>query len=139
MLRSPVNHFMMLQSWDPCVTLNPAMEIVPVWVRFPNLPKFYWPFIKHIASCMGKVISPGDESSYAASGTPRICILTSSKDKLPGVMDLQHFSGEGTISQVITYDGLPNQCRRCLGFGHWAKQCHLNSKGRGYKKPMHNG
>ena len=47
---------------------------------------------------------------------------------------LPHFGDTGTITEAIAYEGLSKQCKRCFGFGYFAKQCPKTLK-RDQAKP----
>ena len=105
-----------LDSYHTCVAV------------FPNLRKEWVPFVHLIAGTIGTVLETYDkprqnDDKYMGATSTKLLISKStnlpSNILLPNLLD----SRQESYSQRILYRGLPNQCFRCFGFGHLAKNC----------------
>lgn len=98
----------------------------PIWIQMLGLNRYLRQeeFLRKLASQLGEVILVEDTESYKGkTAGPRIRALVQDPTSLPPFITL--IGTDGSIKQKIKvlYTGLPNQCNRCRGIGHYAKEC----------------
>lgn len=98
----------------------------PVWIQLVGLNRYLRQkeFLKELASQIGEVILIEDSDTYKGkTAGPRIRTLVQDPSALPSSLTL--IGTDGVVKQKIKvlYNGLQNQCNRCRGFGHYARDC----------------
>lgn len=115
--------------WSPQFTsdsLEATRELRhPIWMQLTGLNRILRQeeFLKALAGQIGEVILIENSDSYKGkTAGPRIRILVQDLASLPSTVT---FLGPEGVSQKIKviYSGLQNQCNRCRGFGHYARDC----------------
>ena len=94
----------------------------------PNLRKEWISFVALIIATIGTVLEVYDTPRKIGDkmlGALSAKLMISKDTVLPSHILLPNLlnSRQPSYSQKIMYRGLPNQCFRCLGFGHLAKHC----------------
>jgi hypothetical protein len=109
-------------------------------VQFPNLHEQFrnTKALTIMASKIGEVLEIELEDSYIKRPAgPMITVETHDISKLAGYIRIPSMAEGATTKdttlQRILYSGLPNQCRKCRRFGHFARTCTMT------KIPIWNG
>ena len=94
----------------------------------PNLHKEWISSVAFIAAMIGTVLEVYDAPRKIGDkmvGAVSAKLLISKDTVLPSHILLPNLldSRKPSYSHKVMYRGLPNQCFRCLGFGHLAKHC----------------
>ncbi|KAL0388959.1 UNVERIFIED_CONTAM: hypothetical protein Sradi_2777700 [Sesamum radiatum] len=116
--------------------LHPDQEssIVPVWVRFPDLPAhlFRKDALHTIAKFVGVPLQIADSTfSRSMLSRARVCIEIDLLKPLVNEIDLQ-INGT-TFVQKVEYEQLPPYCLLCKHVGHHELECY--TKGSAPKPP----
>ncbi|KAL0447058.1 UNVERIFIED_CONTAM: hypothetical protein Slati_1833700 [Sesamum latifolium] len=115
---------MRIFKWSP--EFNPKIEssIVPVWIRFPELPVhlFQKKALFGIASLIG---SPLKIDEATADGirlsVARVCVEIDLMNPQPSSIWV---GTEGRYyAQTVTYERIPKYCSHCRHLGHGMEQC----------------
>ncbi|XP_056685900.1 uncharacterized protein [Spinacia oleracea] len=96
------------------------LRIVPVWVRFPNLPLCCWgsDSLSRIGSLIGVPLFADDcTSKQLRILFARLLIEVDVTKDLPKEVLIQDHS-RVTIKQKVEYDWLPPFCKACNSVGH---------------------
>ncbi|XP_075112274.1 uncharacterized protein LOC142182167 [Nicotiana tabacum] len=97
-----------------------VLQIIPIWVRLPNLPLNCWgaKSLSRINSILGVPLYADafttqlDRISYA-----RVLIEVDVTKELPKVMKVTYPNGRVFV-QEMTYDWVPVVCTTCMQVGH---------------------
>ena len=99
------------------------MHIVPVWVKFPNLPLKCWSLkcLSKIASVLGKPIQ-SDMLTFSMSrlSYTRVLVEVNLLSNLP--CSIEVILPNGSLLQVV-YETLPRFCKHCRTLGHITSTC----------------
>ncbi|XP_075085157.1 uncharacterized protein LOC142168375 [Nicotiana tabacum] len=115
------NHPMIMKAWSADFNLHDEVwKIIPLWVRFPNLPLNCWSM--KALSKLGSALRNPVYADECTTGSIRISyarmVIEMDVNKLlPRTVKLQDLNGK-TIQQEITYDWEPSFCAKCLKIGH---------------------
>lgn len=120
----------LLKRWDPL--FDPEREQLgagPIWVRLSGLPMQFWTpqVFKRIGYALGTYLEHGQSYERTRIMTmERILVHLDTKVGLEENITLhhKHFS----CKQLLDYEGVPFQCRRCHKVGHLYKYCPLLSR-----------
>nr|XP_009759342.1 PREDICTED: uncharacterized protein LOC104211900 [Nicotiana sylvestris] len=115
------NRPIIMKSWSTNFNLHDEiLKIIPLWVRFPNLPLNCWSMkaLSKLGSALGNPIYAYEctigsiRISYV-----RMLIEMDVTKPLPRTVKLQDPKGK-IIQQEITYDWEPSFCAKYLKIGH---------------------
>ncbi|OIT19716.1 hypothetical protein A4A49_59088, partial [Nicotiana attenuata] len=114
-----------LKNWSLDFVFNPeCLNVIPIWVRFPNLPVGFWSTeaLRKMASGIGKPMHTDlytaemDRISYA-----RVLVEADISHPLPN--DILLRTPVGVIHQSIEYEWQPKFCMDCIKVGHTTDEC----------------
>ncbi|XP_019242197.1 PREDICTED: uncharacterized protein LOC109222281 [Nicotiana attenuata] len=114
-----------LKNWSLDFVFNPeCLNVIPIWVRFPNLPVGFWSTeaLSKMASGIGKPMytdlytAEMDRISYA-----RVLVEADISHPLPN--DILLRTPVGVIHQSIEYEWQPKFCMDCIKVGHTTDEC----------------
>lgn len=112
----------------------------PVWIQMVELNRYLRQkeYLKELASKIGEVILIKESnSSKGKTAGPRIRTLVQDPSSLPSTIT-PIGSDRATKQEIkVLYSGLQNQCNRCRGFGHYAKDCK-QYKNQSQARPQNN-
>ncbi|KAL0293171.1 UNVERIFIED_CONTAM: hypothetical protein Sradi_6952500 [Sesamum radiatum] len=121
-------------KWSPTFIPDQESSIVPVWVRFPDLPAhlFRKDALHTIAKFVGVPLQIADSTfSRSMLSRARVCIEIDLLKPLVNEIDLQ-INGT-TFVQKVEYEQLPPYCLLCKHVGHHELECY--TKGSAPKPP----
>ncbi|KAJ6912867.1 hypothetical protein NC651_015355 [Populus alba x Populus x berolinensis] len=102
-----------------------AMHMVPVWVKFPNLPLQCWSLkcLSKIASVLGKPVQ-SDMLTHTMSrlSYARVLVEVNLLSDLPYSIDIKLPNGS-LLKQQVIYETLPRFCKQCKILGHLTSTC----------------
>jgi len=101
------------------------MHIVPVWVKFPNLPLKCWSLkcLSKITSVLGKPIqSDMLTSSMSKLSYARVLVEINLLSDLPYSIEVTLPNGS-ILHQQVVYETLPRFCKHCRTLGHITSTC----------------
>ena len=118
-----------LRVWQPGMEmLNIQLTIMPIWVKFYNIPLEYWTntCLGYIASVVGKPLHMDSlTENRSRLSFARICIEVDSSSKFPKTARLNLGNGKHTTI-IIEYPWVPHNCSHCKVFGHKISQCPVS-------------
>ncbi|MCO5560100.1 hypothetical protein L7F22_013707 [Adiantum nelumboides] len=100
---------------------DPKPTKVPVWVEFPHLPIEFYPWMKQLGSCLGRVLGQRARRGFNPKWDPLIEVDVN-KD-LKCEVPIKDLAGNVLHAQKISYKNLPNTYFQCLKQGHHIKDC----------------
>ncbi|KAG6482722.1 hypothetical protein ZIOFF_059360 [Zingiber officinale] len=123
-------------KWTPYFSYTAESSVVPVWIRFPDLPihMFSKVTLFSAASIIGKPIKI-DEATADCSrlSVARVCVEI---DLLkPKIEDFWIGIGEEKRLQRVEFEKHPSFCVQCLHLGHSVEECYAsgsNAKSAGW-------
>ncbi|KAL0375507.1 UNVERIFIED_CONTAM: hypothetical protein Sradi_3466400 [Sesamum radiatum] len=121
-------------KWSPTFIPDQESSIVPVWVRFPDLPAhlFRKDALHTIAKFVGVPLQIADSTfSRSMLSRARVCIEIDLLKPLVNEIDLQIYGT--TFVQKVEYEQLPPYCLLCKHVGHHELECY--TKGSAPKPP----
>ncbi|KAJ6893906.1 hypothetical protein NC652_027855 [Populus alba x Populus x berolinensis] len=99
--------------------------MVPVWVKFPNLPLQCWYLkcLSKIASVLGKPVQ-SDMLTHTMSrlSYARVLVEINLLSDLPYSIDIKLPNGS-LLKQQVIYETLPRFCKQCRILGHLTSTC----------------
>ncbi|KAG6476888.1 hypothetical protein ZIOFF_066136 [Zingiber officinale] len=114
-------------KWTPYFSYTAESSVVPVWIRFPDLPihMFSKATLFSATSIIGKPIKI-DEATADCSRlfVARVCVEI---DLLkPKIEDFWIGIGEEKRLQRVEFEKHPSYCVQCLHLGHSVEECHAS-------------
>ncbi|KZV16468.1 hypothetical protein F511_32757 [Dorcoceras hygrometricum] len=122
-------HLLRILKWTPYFDYSKESSIVPVWVRFPDLPipMFERNRLFSIANIVGKPLKMDELTSKAERLTmARVCIEVDLLKPLPDKIFL--IFGNTPLEQRVVYENIPKYCTDCLHVGHEVVECYALGK-----------
>ncbi|KAJ6854931.1 hypothetical protein NC651_039789 [Populus alba x Populus x berolinensis] len=116
------------------------MYIIPVWVKFPNLPLKCWSIkcLSKIASVLGKPVqSDMLTSSMARLSYARVLVEVNLLSDLPYSIEVTLPNGS-ILHQQVVYETLPRFCKHCRKLGHITSSCTKSQPSNVPSKPRAN-
>ena len=129
----------LLKMWTP--TFDGSQEwvdVVPIWVRFPGLPRKYWSEdnFTSISNLLGTFLEA--DMSFKITKLHRVVRILVNINVREGLFEKIHLSwGNTFFKQRLDYENIPFRCRRCHTYCHLAAECSLGVRminGRGSQK-----
>ncbi len=119
-----------IPNFDASIQGDETLLSHTIKVQFPDLHEQFQNIKTFIimASKIGEVLEIEPEDSYIKRlAGPMIVVEIRDIGKLPGYICIPSMAEGATMKvttlQRILYSGLPNQCRKCHRFGHFARTC----------------
>ncbi|XP_019248333.1 PREDICTED: uncharacterized protein LOC109227588 [Nicotiana attenuata] len=124
------NKPLILKNWSLDFVFDPeCLNVIPLWVRFPNLPVGFWSAeaLSKLASGIGR---PTYTDLYTAEmdiiSFARVLVKTNISHPLPS--DILIHTPVGVIHQSIEYDWKPKFCMDCAKVGHTTEECRQSKE-----------
>ncbi len=121
-----------IPNFDAGVQWGETLLSHTIKVQFPNLHEQFKNIkaLTIMAIKIGEVLEIKLEDSYIKRPTgPMITVETHDINKLAGYIRIPSMvkgaTAKDTTLQRILYSGLPNQCRKCRQFEHFARTCTM--------------
>ncbi|XP_010689805.1 uncharacterized protein LOC104903466 [Beta vulgaris subsp. vulgaris] len=120
-----------VKPWSPSFNFHSEiLKVIPIWVKFPNLPLHYWSgdSLSRIGSLLGIPIY-ADECTFKALRVSfvRVLIEMDITKEIPKEIHIVEPSGM-SFSQKVTYDWRPAFCTKCSTIGHNCENLRSNPK-----------
>ncbi|KZV31111.1 hypothetical protein F511_14992 [Dorcoceras hygrometricum] len=122
-------HLLRILKWTPFFDYAKESSIVPVWVRFPDLPipMFERNRLFSIANIIGKPLKMDELTSKSERLTmARVCIEVDLLKSLPDKVYL--IFGNTPVEQRVVYENMPKYCLDCHHVGHDVVDCYAFGK-----------
>ncbi|MCO5580735.1 hypothetical protein L7F22_034605 [Adiantum nelumboides] len=100
---------------------GPKPTKVPIWVEFHDLPIDYYPWLKQIGSCLGRVLGQRARGGFNPKWEPQMLIEIDLSKNLKTEVPIKVPSGILIHTQRVSYRKFPNACFQCLKQGHHIK------------------
>ncbi|XP_073138456.1 uncharacterized protein [Henckelia pumila] len=122
-------HLLRVFKWTSKFDYQKESSIVPVWVRFPDLPisLFEKKLLFSVANLVGKPLKMDELTSKSERITlARVCVEV---DLLKPRHDEIYIGlGDKIILQKVVYESIPKYCTDCCHVGHGVDDCYVNGR-----------
>ncbi|MCO5566788.1 hypothetical protein L7F22_020468 [Adiantum nelumboides] len=96
---------------------------VLVWVDFVDLPIEYYPWLKQIGSCIGRVLGQKESKGINPKWDPQLLVEVDLSKDLHQFVPIKNSERTILHKQKVLYKTLPNACFHCFKQGHHIKEC----------------
>lgn len=105
------SHPITMKAWTAKFNFHEEiMRVVPLWVRFPNLPLNYWGLetLKSIGSMIGVPMCTTRQMRVSFA---RLLIEVDVTKHVPRKIHIEDYNGD-VIEQKVQYDWMPSFCQK---------------------------